>query len=245
MARTVDEIMNHELVGARVGERPERMRDIILALGITALPVLDDEQRPTGVVSLRDLVASDLPRPRVSAPAATIPPTATIQEAARLVAETGYHHLVVVDAERRAIGLVSCMDLLRALVGAPARHPATFPHYDRRLGVEWTDDTELTSKGVGVAPEGPGVLVLVHGGPGMQETPVWVEASEHVRARLEEILKPPPTPGSSPPYLARLLERSWLRFRAAALADAEKRMRVLIALRAQIDAHGTPEAAVT
>jgi CBS domain-containing protein len=242
MARTVDEIMNRELVGARKDERPERMRDIILALGITALPVLDDERRPIGVVSLRDLVASDVPRARVMPPAATIPANASVLDAAKLVADTDYHHLVVVDAERRAVGVVSCLDLLRALVGVPTRHPATFPHYDRKLGVEWSDDTELKAEALAAVPTSAGVIVLVHGGPGMHETPVWVEATHDLRARLEEMVT---SPGAMAPHLARLLDRAWIRFRVASVSDEKERITVLVAVRAELDARAPHAAAAT
>jgi CBS domain-containing protein len=116
MARIVREIMNPEVFTLRPEVRAEDALEVILELGITAVPVLDDERRPIGVTSLRDLVrgGSD---PRISTPASTLSADTSIEEAARAMVASGYHHLVVIDNDGRAVGIVSSLDLLRALVG--------------------------------------------------------------------------------------------------------------------------------
>jgi CBS domain-containing protein len=230
MARTVREIMNRELVATRAGERPSRIRETILALGITSMPVLDDEGRPLGVVSLRDLFVSDEAKNPVSTPALAVSAEATIEDGARRLAETEYHHLVVVDADGRAVGMVSSVDFMRALLGMPARHPPSFPHYDAKHGVAWTDDTELASDRLGVAPAGPGIFVLVHGGSGISERPVWAEQCDNVRARLDEILR-------APAEAARIsggADRRQLRFRATAVQGMDQRTELIRRLHATL-----------
>jgi CBS domain-containing protein len=226
MARTVDEIMNHELFSLKPGERVEDALGFLLALGITTAPVLDDKRRPVGVVSLRDLIGAGhrfAVAERMSRPVVTVKPESSIEEAARLLGDTDLHHLVVADEDGAAVGIVSSIDVVRALVGLPARHPGAFPHYDFETGLVWTDDIELKYETIEAAPDGPGVLVLIHGGAGEREHVVWAEAASSLRGRLLDLLSLPQVHVAS---LARWLERGRIRFRAAAVADAEERQRI-------------------
>jgi Zn-dependent protease len=149
---------------------------------------------------LRALLAMRVGRPRAT------------EIAARLMGEARLHHLVAVDAAGNAVGMLSSLDVVCALLGLPATHPPMFPHYDTSTGLTWTDDTPLAADRVEVAPDGVGILVLVTGGAGRRELPVWAEASRNVRTRLLDLLT---TPQRDRPMLARLLEREHLRFRAA------------------------------
>jgi CBS domain-containing protein len=228
MARTVAEVMNPELVSARADTDPSSLRHLILAMGITGVPVLDEDHRPIGELSLRDLVDPPEEPPPISRPTASIPASASLEMAGEALAKTESHHLVVVDSTGRAIGMVSAMDVLRGLLGIPTRHPAAFPHFDGELGVSWTDDTVLTLENLDEAPEGAGVIVLVRGGRGLVETPVWAEASLRVRTRLEELLS---IPQDDMPALAAMLARGRLRFRAASVPDAARRERIVVTLR--------------
>ena len=82
--------------------------------------------RPVGVVSLRDLLRDDPPH-HATSPAFSIVATTTVEAAARALAETDYHHLVVVDEKSgRAVGMISSVDLLRALLDMAPRHPGAF-----------------------------------------------------------------------------------------------------------------------
>lgn len=121
---TVQEIMSRDLVYLTRGARASLALPQILRFGITAVPVLDEEHRPIGVVSLRDLVGDADIDAAMTTPARSILMGATIEDAARALAESGYHHVVVVGTDGRAVGIVSSVDLLRALVGLPPRHPA-------------------------------------------------------------------------------------------------------------------------
>ncbi len=220
--------MNRELVVAPRDCHADVVRGVILAMGVTALPVLDADRRPVGILSLRDVVDAGDAVPRPSRPAMTVAEGATIVDAARILADTDFHHLVVVDTEGRAVGMVSAVDLIRGLLGVPARHPAAFPHLDPDLGVAWTDDELLSLDRLGVAPEGAGVIVLVRGGRGAREAAVWAEAALRVRTRLEELLS---IPQGDQPALAALLAHGPLRYRAAPVEDAAKRARVVEVLR--------------
>ena len=127
MALRVGEIMNGELFSVGREDAVDMALRAILLLGITGVPVLDDNGKPLGLVSLRDLVA-DKPGTtvgeRMTQPPATVTADARIAAAARILARTRYHRLVVVDSAGRAIGMVSAVDMVRGLLGLPAEHPA-------------------------------------------------------------------------------------------------------------------------
>jgi CBS domain-containing protein len=162
---------------------------------------------------------------------------ASISEAGRRLAETGYHRLVVIDEQRRAVGVVSALDVVRALLGRPVVHPTPFPHYDRDTDLTWTDDTDLELGKLDAAPAGPGLLALIYGGAFVPERIVWVESCDDVRARLKQMLTLPQEPG-----LAAWLDRRPLRYRAAAVADRRRRRRELERLWRRADPQRPPAA---
>jgi CBS domain-containing protein len=225
MALRVREIMNPELFSVGPEEAVEATLAGILALGITGAPVVDARHQPVGLVSLRDLVGD---RPgttageRMTRPPLTIPAEARIEEAARRLAKTGYHRLIVVDEKGRAMGMVSSLDVIRGLLGLPAPHPASFPHLDLETGLSWTDGMPLGLNEVQAAPEGPGVIVLLHGGAGVPERVLWAESTQNVRGRLKDMLTAP-----QPDLLAAWLEHGGLLFRAASAPDPAEREEAL------------------
>jgi hypothetical protein len=246
MSSTVKEIMNRELFHVRPLDSSESVLDGLLGLEITSAPVLDQAGRPLGVVSLRDIVADRELRAAgelMSSPAVVIDRDAAIQDAARLIGETGHRRLVVVDDHGRAVGMVSAVDVVRALAGLPSRHPQPFPHLDLRTGLSWTDDRWLDGLHVEYAPEGPGILMLLHDVPGEPERIVWVESVDDVRSRLREIVSMPT--GQSPGLARWLIRGEQLRFRAASISDPEAREALLGELRPQIAPHLNPRAVVS
>lgn len=84
---------------------------------------LEDPNALWGLVSDLDLVAAasvrDLDEQAAGAtaatPALTITPDETLQRVAQLMTEHGTSHLVVVDAARRPVGIVSTLDVAAAL----------------------------------------------------------------------------------------------------------------------------------
>lgn len=238
MARFVREIINPELLSLRADTKSEDALDLLLAYGISAVPVLDDANTPIGVVSLRDLVRKDS-GPRISTPALSITADTTVEEAARVMAEKDKHHLVVVGGDGRAVGFVSSLDIVRALVGLPAHAPETFPHRDPALGVSWTNAATLDAEHVASAPTDGGVIVLAMGGVRRPDCDLWVEACSGMRGRLMELLEIPQSPA-----LASVLARRDLRFRCAIIGDAAARDSIANRLRTHIDNAPLPRGAV-
>lgn len=129
MPKTVADIMNPKLLYIKDGDRVSLARRHIIDFGITAVPVLDETHRPVGVVSLRDLARDEGDRFEPSGVVATVKASESIDEGAKKLAESEYHHLVVVDDKGVAVGMVSSLDFLRALVGLPPRHPEKFNRF--------------------------------------------------------------------------------------------------------------------
>ena len=131
MAPTVRDFMSRQLVYLREGDRVEIAKHPILDFGISAVPVLDDGHKPVGMVSLRDLADDrELGGGRVRSPAISIAANATLLVAAHVLAEANIHHLVVVDSEDKAVGMISALDVVRGLVGLELRHPRAIEEFD-------------------------------------------------------------------------------------------------------------------
>jgi CBS-domain-containing membrane protein len=129
MSKIVADIMNPKLLYIRDGDRVALARRHIIDFGITAVPVLDETHRPVGVVSLRDLARPEGDTFEPSGTVATVKASESLEEGAKQLAASEYHHLVVVDDKGVAVGMVSALDFLRALVGLPPRHPEAFQRF--------------------------------------------------------------------------------------------------------------------
>jgi len=235
MAHRVAEVMSRELFSVTPGDAAEDAIDGLLALAVNDALVLDEDRRPVGAVSVRDLVGrrpGDRVCDRMSRPALTVSERASVAEAARLMAETGRPRLAAVDAAGRVVGLVSALDLVRGLLGLPAARPARSPRMNLSAGVVWTDELPLEPPMFEVAPDGAGLLVLIHGDLGISKRVVWAEACDDVRTRLQDMLAAPQT---EEPLLAFWLKRPGLRFRAAAARDAAVRRETAEELRRRAD----------
>jgi len=227
MAITVGEIINPEVLSLRPDETAADALGYLRAMHVSGAPVLDAELKPVGVVTWDDLAAAP-PDARVTdqmnAPPLTVGLTASIREAAHAIAASGHHRLVVVNGTGRAVGVVSALDVVRALLGVPIRHPAAFPHYDAATGLIWSDPATLEVDAAGQVADGPGLLTLITGGALVPERLIWAEQCSDLRARLLELLV---DPRARPPGVGAWLEAGALRFRVASCAQAEDRWRAL------------------
>jgi CBS domain-containing protein len=221
----VREIMTPELFTCIPGESAAGALDYLVMLNLHAAPVLAEQtHEPVGMIALSDLtgeLGEDTVESRMSYPAAFVLQTAPVGEAARIIAHTGFHHLVVVDGEHRAVGFVSAVDVIRALQGwtrpgAPPAEPAP-----ASPELEWSGQEMLSETGILAAPEGAGIFVLLRVPDDLPATVLWAQSSKYLRARLGELLADPP------PRLARYLERGHLKFRAAAVPDDAHRRAAL------------------
>ncbi|MBO0655785.1 CBS domain-containing protein [Streptomyces triculaminicus] len=135
--RSVGDLMTRSVVRVQRGTQFTEIVHVLHEHDITAVPVVDAEDRPVGVVSEADLLAKASrrpdapfpPDPRVRAkheattaeglmtsPAVCARPEWSVVEAARAMEEHRVKRLPVVDDDGRLVGLVSRADLLRVFL---------------------------------------------------------------------------------------------------------------------------------
>jgi CBS domain-containing protein len=218
----------------------QAVRELLRHFAISAAPVLDEQRRPLGVVTARALLDdSGVAVDRMSRPAPCVEGCTDIQEAARHLALEGAHHLVVVNSAGVAVGIVSVLDVLRAVLGIPARHPEPFPHWEAATGSSWTDEWPFDQEHAAHAPDSAGVLVLVRSLVGEVDAVVWVEPCTNVRERVRALTA---LGSSAEPLLARLLERHDLLFRAASVPGEADRERITSRMRGDLEHRPPPGA---
>jgi CBS domain-containing protein len=221
----VEEFMNREVLVARTHERGQAVLRHLLALRVSGAPVVGADGRVVGVVSWKDLIDSDDEiRELMTTPPATIAVDADVAQAAWLLVDTGYHRLVVVDSARRPCGVLSTLDVVRALVGGSGS--ATEPSTTRRAddGLQWSEDVPLEQGTVAAVPEEPGVLSLVRVDLGRKGPVAWVEATQNLRSRLQQLLT---DPGHHVPRLVDAIASKTVRCRYATTADVERQTHAL------------------
>ncbi len=220
--------MTPELFSCAPGESAWEALEYLMMLNIHAAPVLDeDTHEPVGMISLSDLtgeLGGTTVADRMSYPAAFVLQTAPVSEAVRVIARTGFHHLVAVDADHRAVGFLSAIDVIRAQHGwrRPGAPPTEPPPASPEL--EWSACERLTKVGLLAAPEGPGIFVLLRVPKDLMPTVLWAQAAIDLRARLAELFEDPPS------RLARYVERGHLYFRAAAIPHEAQRRAALVSV---------------
>lgn len=226
----VREIMTPQLFSSVPAENAAEALEYLMMLNIHAAPVLDeDTHEPVGMISLSDLtgeLGTTTVGDHMSYPAAFVLQTAPVSEAARVIAHTGFHHLVVVDGEHRAVGFLSAIDVIRAQHGwtRPGAAPSEATPVPSLPELEWSASEKLTETGLLAAPEGPGVFMLLRVPNDLAPTLLWAQATHDLRERLAELLSDPPS------RLARYVERGQLYFRATAVPDEALRRTALVSV---------------
>jgi CBS-domain-containing membrane protein len=170
--RTVSDQMTHTVVRVRTDTPFKEIVRLLADNDVTALPVVDDQNRPLGVVSEADLLRreADHPEPAglpglldvppraaahagttaadlMSAPAVVAQPGWSVVQAARAMDQAGVKRLPVVDGTGRLVGIVSRGDLLRV-----------FLRRDRLIREEISGD--ILDRTLGISPDEVGVEVV-------------------------------------------------------------------------------------
>jgi CBS domain-containing protein len=127
---TVESVMTVSPVVISEDEPIAGVAELLAGYEISGLPVVDAADRLVGVISQTDLVrlqAAAVPwqgwhglivRDLMTSPARTIDGSAGLDEAARLMAGSGIHRLVVVDDDLAPVGVISESDLVREIAEA-------------------------------------------------------------------------------------------------------------------------------
>ncbi|WP_249122901.1 MULTISPECIES: HPP family protein [unclassified Bradyrhizobium] len=112
------DIMSRDVVVVGESAGPAAARALLIDHGMRSLPVLDRDERVVGIVGLREL---SRPGARISdlmAPARTTQPQTPALRLLAPLTDGRTHAVIVVDEERRAIGVVTQTDLLAAMARA-------------------------------------------------------------------------------------------------------------------------------
>lgn len=112
----VHELMTEGVVTTQPHASVERVRGILQRNKIGALPVVDPEGRPVGIVSATDLVPELKPDSPIKAimteKVYTVPKYDDVSVAARIMRNHKIHR-VVVTHEQKVVGMISSFDLLQ------------------------------------------------------------------------------------------------------------------------------------
>lgn len=128
--------------GALVLQRNATLQETVRIMAernVGLLPMVDDEGRPLAVISERDVIralaaGASLDNPALAAarrePPITVTPDVDVHEALVKMRRGGVQHLLVVDKERRLVGVVSIRDFMRddmlAYLGFKAWQPSDY-----------------------------------------------------------------------------------------------------------------------
>jgi CBS domain-containing protein len=144
----VEQVMATDVISIHEGSTMYEAAKLMHDCGITGAPVVDDYGRCVGVLSASDFVESKIEqncgcvthvattydrsgltrevldnecvRAHMSPKIQTIREHRSIVDAGQLMCEEHIHRLLVVDRQNRPVGIVTSLDLVSALVHAPA-----------------------------------------------------------------------------------------------------------------------------
>jgi len=112
----VHELMSGTVVTTQPHASVERVRGILQRNKVGALPVVDSEGRPVGIVSATDLVPELKPESPIKTimteKVYTVPKYDDVSVAARIMRNHKIHRVVVTD-EQKVVGMISAFDLLK------------------------------------------------------------------------------------------------------------------------------------
>ncbi|WP_405595483.1 CBS domain-containing protein [Streptomyces sp. NBC_01410] len=118
--RSVADLMSPTAVSVQRGTAFKEIARLLDEYGITAVPVIDDKERPVGVVSEADLLrkqtsrdTSSVAEELMSSPAIVAQPGWSVVRAARVMEKKRIKRLPVVDESGRLVGVISRSDLLQ------------------------------------------------------------------------------------------------------------------------------------
>ena len=120
MNAKVRDLMTESVITVEPDATIDRVRRILQRNKVGALPVVDPDGQPVGIVSATDLVPSLEGDSRVSAimteKVYTVPKYDDVSVAARIMRNHKIHRLVVTH-EQRVVGMITTFDLLELVQG--------------------------------------------------------------------------------------------------------------------------------
>jgi CBS domain-containing membrane protein len=131
-------VMSRDVVTAKPSTPSERAWQLMIEHRIKALPVLDPDRVLLGIVTLHDFFVDRMAQAAGTSPARpraavkdlmttqvlAARPEQTIVDLTTTFSDGGRHHLPVVDAQHRLVGMVTQSDMVAALYRAGLERPA-------------------------------------------------------------------------------------------------------------------------
>lgn len=194
---TASDLMNPTLVALHTDDYSGFALDYLEHMGLHAAPVLDSDRKPVGVATRPDLAARPI-RSKVATAthrrAFTVAAEATVQELAEACADTGLHHLVVVDGDGRAIGMISSIDVIRGLIGRKSRHLPMVEVFAGTVTLDdnWSPREWLTEAALDEVPQQPGLVVIRSAGNTEPMRLLRAARTADLREELRSFLTDPP-----------------------------------------------------
>jgi CBS domain-containing protein len=116
MSVKVDELMSRSVVCAEPHQTVDHVRGMLARNHVTAVPVVDSDGHPVGIVSATDFQPGVNGRSPVSSVMTekvyTVPRYDDVHVAARVMRNHRIHRVVVTD-EKKIVGILSAFDLLK------------------------------------------------------------------------------------------------------------------------------------
>lgn len=114
----ITDAMTSYPITARPDASVDSLIELMTSNHISCVPIVDEERRPTGIVTKLDLIecAKDgrtSAREVMMPHAMTLQSDASLKSAAELMSREGFHHVLVVDQSRALVGIVSSLDITR------------------------------------------------------------------------------------------------------------------------------------
>ena len=137
MNAKVRDLMTESVITVEPHATIDRVRRILQRNKVGALPVVDPDGQPVGIVSATDLVPSLEGDSRVSAimteKVYTVPKYDDVSVAARIMRNHKIHRLVVIH-EHRVVGMITTFDLLELVQGhrSVPKNPPSESHRKKR-----------------------------------------------------------------------------------------------------------------
>jgi CBS-domain-containing membrane protein len=128
----VKDVMTRRVVCVAQDQTLGEAARLLLHKGISGAPVVDEQERCVGVLSAIDYVRreqelrkcppqerwDDHVRDSMSTRVRSVQPEQTLLNAARIMCEEHLHRLPVLSRDGKPMGLITCMDVVAALVNA-------------------------------------------------------------------------------------------------------------------------------
>lgn len=189
--KTAANVMNRSFFHASPSDTIGVLLQGMAERGLGSVPVLDREDRPLGTATTGEIERCyDMEElvERLQRTAVCINQDAPIDAAARTLALHPSCALLLVDGSGVAVGALSPLELLRAVLGLEAAGRTEAFHEQR---TSWDEAEVLDVASAHRAPEGPGIILLSPGLDASKKRVVWAEASANMRQRLDQMLREP------------------------------------------------------